>query len=356
VTPAPAPPAPQELVVTIRIVDGNGLELVWPAGDDWALLRGTQQIAMHTGTATAAPAPGRYRIQPVNTAVFEPIEFEVEAGRKTVITPASGTFEFEWAGQDFWKLMRGQTIVATVQGAGSRVVAPGHYRIETSGGEVFTPVEFDVAPGQTAKVGRSSGTFEFEWAGKDFWTLRRGPTVIATHQGADGRIVEPGRYRIEPSGDDVFEPIEFDVEAEKATKVERPSGRFDFEWAGKDFWALKRGRTHVATHAGSFERIVAPGHYRIEPSGDEVFEPIEFDVEAGKTTRIGRVSGVASIEYAQNTHWQLRRGRTHVATHAGSMDRVLAPGAYRIEPTGASKFKPVEFTVEAGKTTAVALK
>ena len=58
-------------------------------------------------------------------AVFPPVEFTVEPDRATVLTPPSGTFEFRWPGNEYWRLTRGEESVAVHNGSATRVVAPG---------------------------------------------------------------------------------------------------------------------------------------------------------------------------------------------------------------------------------------
>jgi hypothetical protein len=129
-----------------------------------------------------------------------------------------------------------------------------------------------------------SGAFEFQWAGKDYWKLYRGATMVTLHEGTARRVVEPGRYRIEPNSDAVFEPVELTVEQGKTTVVAVPSGTFELQWAGQDYWKLTRGGTPVAFQQGTVRRTVMPGTYRIEPNSEPSFEPVEFTVEEGRHT------------------------------------------------------------------------
>ena len=271
---------------SVRSVEGEGFEFQWAGKDLWILYEGDQHRALKQGTAGAVVPPGRYRIAPNSDPVFEPVEFVVEAGRKTVIAPSSGSFEFQWAGKDLWNVYRGEKQVALHQGTATRVVAPGRYRIAPNSDPVFEPVEFVVEADQKTLMAPPSGSFEFQWAGKDLWNVYRGEKQVALHQGTATRVVAPGRYRIAPNSDPVFESVEFVVEAGQKAVIAPPSGTFEFQWAGKDLWNVYRGDKQVALHQGTATRVVAPGRYRIAPNSGAAFAPVEFTVEPGQKTTV----------------------------------------------------------------------
>jgi hypothetical protein len=280
---SPASPSSAEIL----LVDGNGFEFQWAADDYWALQRGTERIDIRHGTAGGPVAPGGYRIVPNGDPVFQPIDFTVQDGRKTVVRQPSGSFEFQWdADNDYWVLSRGKERVAVHHGIATRVVMPGAYRIAPNGDEVFEPVEFTVTEGQKTVVKQPSGTFEFQWEGDDdYWVLSRGKQRVATHHGTAGRVVMPGAYRIAPNSDGIFAPIDFTVTEGQKTVVKRPSGSFEFQWEGTgDYWVLYRGQERVATHHGTAGRVVAPGAYRIAPNSGTPFTPVEFTVVEGRKT------------------------------------------------------------------------
>ncbi len=138
----------------VRIVpsqDGeSGLEFQWPGGDLWTLFRGEQKMGLHSGSHTRVLSPGRYRIAP-NEPIFDPIEFSLDAGKKTLLAPPAGTFEFQWPGGDLWTLFRGEQKMGLHSGSHTRVLSPGRYRIAPRE-PVFSPVEFTVTAGSRAVV------------------------------------------------------------------------------------------------------------------------------------------------------------------------------------------------------------
>jgi hypothetical protein len=190
----------------IRLVEGEGLELQWPASDLWTLYRGNEKIALHVGSWSGRVEPGRYRIVP-SVAVFPPLELGVETRRKTVVRPAAGRFELQWAGPDLWTLYRGDQKLALHSGTHGRVLAPGAYRIVPAD-PVFEPVDFTLADRDDKRFRPPAGRFELQWRGQDLWTLYRGNHKLAVHSGTHGRVLAPGAYRIVPS-QPVFQPIEF---------------------------------------------------------------------------------------------------------------------------------------------------
>jgi len=284
--PAGAASAANAAGAEIALVDGRGYEFQWDGDDYWVLFRGKERVATEHGTAGGEVTPGAYRIAPSSEAVFEPIEFTVTAGRKTVVKRPSGSFEFQWdADEDYWVLFRGKERVATHHGIAGRVVIPGTYRIAPNSEAVFEPIEFAVTAGRKTVVKRPSGSFEFQWdADEDYWVLFRGKQRVTTLHGTAGRVIMPGTYRIAPNSDAVFEPIEFTVTEGQKTVVKRPSGRFEFQWKGDDYWVLFRGKERVATHHGTAGRVVIPGTYRIAPNSGTPFKPVEFTVVEGRQT------------------------------------------------------------------------
>jgi hypothetical protein len=134
-------------------------------------------------------------------------------------------------------------------------------------------------------VKRPSGSFEFQWDGEDdYWALYRGKERVAIHHGTSGRVVMPGAYRIAPNSEAVFEPIEFTVAEGQKTVVKRPSGTFEFQWDGDDYWVLYRGKERVASHHGTAGRAIMPGAYRIAPNSGTPFKPVDFTVSEGRKT------------------------------------------------------------------------
>jgi hypothetical protein len=219
--------APVEFTVeeghkTVVAQPSGTVEFQWSGDDYWALFRGKERVATHHGTADRVVTPGAYRIVPNSDDVFEPIELTVTEGRKTVVKRPSGTFEFQWEADDYWVLYRGKQRVATHHGTAGRVVTPGAYRIVPNSDEVFEPIEFAVAEGQTTVVKRPSGTFEFQWDADDYWVLYRGKQRVATHRGTAARVVTPGAYRIVPNTGTPFKPVEFVVVEGRKTVV-RPT-------------------------------------------------------------------------------------------------------------------------------------
>ena len=192
----------------IKLVEGQGFELQWPGQDLWTLYRGSEKLEVHSGSSSGGVGPGRYRIVP-DDAVFEPVEFAVEKGTKTLIRPAAGQFELQWAGPDLWTLFRGDKQIAVHSGTRGRVLSPGAYRIVPSD-PVFDPIEFSLADGENKLLKPPAGQFELQWAGPDLWTLFRGDKQIAVHSGTRSRVLSPGAYRIVPS-QPVFKPIDFKV-------------------------------------------------------------------------------------------------------------------------------------------------
>jgi hypothetical protein len=167
----------------IELAAGEGFEFKWPAEDSWKLQRGEEQVSIHSGTDGAAVPPGTYRIVALSDPVFEPVEFVVRAGRKTLVSVPAGRVELTWAGKDYWKILRGETMVGLHQGTARRVVAPGQYRIVPNSEAVFEPVELKVEPGKTTVVNVPSGTFELQWAGRDYWKLILSGTPVTVLQG-----------------------------------------------------------------------------------------------------------------------------------------------------------------------------
>ena len=272
---------------TVVTRPSGSFEFQWEGDDDyWALYRGKQRVATHHGTLGRVVMPGAYRIAPNSEPVFEPIEFTVVEGQKATVKRPSGSFEFQWDGEDdYWALYRGKERVATHHGTSGRVVMPGAYRIAPNSEPVFEPIEFTVVEGQKATVKRPSGSFEFQWDGEDdYWALYRGKERVATHHGTSGRVVMPGAYRIAPNSEAVFEPIEFTVAEGQKTVVKRPSGTFEFQWDGDDYWVLYRGKERVATHHGTAGRAIMPGAYRIAPNSGTPFKPVDFTVSEGQKT------------------------------------------------------------------------
>jgi hypothetical protein len=149
---------------------------------------------------------------------------------------------------------------------------------------VFEPIEFAVEPGKKTVLKPPSGTVEFQWPADDLWILSRGEQRVALHSGTASRVVAPGRYRIAPNSDPVFEPLEFAVEDGMKTVLKPPSGTIQFQWPANDLWILSRGEQRVALGSGTARRFVAPGRYRIAPNSGNSFRPVEFTVTAGKET------------------------------------------------------------------------
>ena len=94
----------------------------------------------------------------------------------------------------------------------------------------------------------------------------------------------PGDYRIAPNSEPIFEPIDFAVAEGQKTVVKRPSGSFEFQWSGEDYWVLHRGKEQVAVHHGTAGRVLAPGAYRIVPNSGTPFPPVDFTVSEGRKT------------------------------------------------------------------------
>ncbi|HET7745654.1 MAG TPA: serine/threonine-protein kinase [Vicinamibacteria bacterium] len=266
----------------VEYVDGEGLEFRWPGADYWVVMRGEERLVTHQRTATAKVAPGTYTIVPNSGAPFEPVQVVVKAGRKAVLTLPAGRLEVRWAGKDFWKLLRGGEQVALLQGTATSTVIAGRYRIEPHSDQVFEPQEVTVGESGTTTAEIPSGTLDLRWAGKDYWKILRGGEQVALQHGTARRLLSPGRYRVEPHSEPVFEPLEFEVRAGETSVVAPPAGTLEVRWTGKGVWRLVRGDATMYV-AGSATRVVAPGAYRIEPSGTE-FSAVEFTVEEGRTT------------------------------------------------------------------------
>lgn len=262
----------------------GSFEFQWPAGTLWDFYRGETLVGYESGTAARFVAPGKYRIAPRLAPLFEPIEFTVSNGQKTVLKPPAGSFEFTWPAGDLWDFYRGETLIGFQNGPTARFVAPGNYRVAPKFAAVFEPIGFSVVEGQKTVLDAPSGTFEFQWKGDDLWDLYRGETLIDYSGGAKTRAVMPGKYRIAPKFSPVFEPIEFTVAAGQRTSVKRPSGSFEFQWKGDELWDVYRGETLIASDTGAKTRVVMAGTYRIAPRNKPVFRPVTFTVREDQKT------------------------------------------------------------------------
>lgn len=204
---------------TIRHVEGEGLEFRWPGTDLWTLSRGGERVALHSGSASRAVAPGRYRIEPNTDPVFAPVEFEVRAGSRTVVAPLAGNVDFRWPGSDLWVLWRGDRRVALASGSAIRFLAPGRYRIAPNTDAVFEPEEFEVRAGEKTLVAPPAGSFELRGPSK-LWTLYRGDVTVALVPGGASRVVAAGRYRLGGSNRAQPPDAEFEVKAGAKTVVD----------------------------------------------------------------------------------------------------------------------------------------
>ena len=136
---------------TTKIETGGILEFNWPGNDFWQIYRGKQLVAEHMGPGKQALQAGTYTIKATNGPVFSPFEVSIKSGSTTKIE-TGGILEFNWPGNDFWQIYRGEQPVAEHMGSGKQALQAGTYTIKATNGPVFSPFEVQIRDGGKTKV------------------------------------------------------------------------------------------------------------------------------------------------------------------------------------------------------------
>ena len=172
-------------------------------------------------------------------------------------------------------------------GAGTAVLQAGRYLVRPSSRQAFVPFEITVQAGVTRRADAQGGVFQFDWPGKDCWTVSRADVVATTSCGAGKRALQAGTYRVKPSSSLVFAPFDVSIRHGETTRTDAIAGVLDFRWPGRDCWKVYRGETQVASGCGPGRQARQAGSYRIEPSSSRAFEPVTFELQRGGTTAVG---------------------------------------------------------------------
>ena len=142
---------------------------------------------------------------------------KVEVKKISISKP--GTLVFNWVGDDFWEIYRGETRINNHHGTGKQELQAGTYTIKPQFAPVFEPFDVTIEAGETTTV-TLGGTLVFNWVGDDFWEIYRGETLVNNHNGKDKQGLQAGTYIIRPQFDPVFEPFEITIEDGQTLIVE----------------------------------------------------------------------------------------------------------------------------------------
>lgn len=212
---------------TATIEPGGQFEFEWAGSECWTVYRDKKEVRNGCGSDVVALVPGTYLVKP-SGKVLEPFEITIEAGKTTTVKRPSGTFDFQWPGDECWSVYRRNESIGDGCGSVQLVLTPGTYRVETMQ-NVFAPFEIAIEAGKTLSIKKTVGNIEIKWEYNSCWTLQRQQDDIMTSCGNDTTHItlEPGAYKFVPDQSSGLSAMDVTIHAEKTTTIVASGGKIE---------------------------------------------------------------------------------------------------------------------------------
>ena len=197
-------------------------------------------------------------------------------------------------------------------------------------------------------AGVTGGSLDFQWPGRDCWSVYRGDEKAAGSCGSAQQALQPGRYTVKDAFGVVFSPLDVTIRPGAATRVQM-GGIFDFKWPGHDCWTIYRGDEKVAGGCGAGQQALQGGRYTIKDAFGVVFNPFEVSIRNGATTSL-QMGGVFDFKWPGRDCWTVFRGDTKAAGGCGAGQQALQAGRYTVKDAFGAAFSPFEIIVKDNTT------
>ncbi len=199
----------------------------WAGSECWTVYRDKEEVRNGCGSDTLSLIPGTYLVKP-SGKVLEPFEITIEAGKTTTVERPSGTFDFQWPGNECWSVYRKNETIGDGCGSAQLILTPGTYRIETMQ-NVFAPFDIAIEAGKTATVKKATGQLEVKWENDSCWTLQRQQDDVISSCGNDTTTItlEPGAYKFVPDQSANMGAMDVAIQEQKTTTVLVSGGKIE---------------------------------------------------------------------------------------------------------------------------------
>jgi hypothetical protein len=128
----------------------------------------------------------------------------------------------------------------------------------------------------------------------------------------------------------------------------------EFQWPGKDCWAIFRGGEEVTHHCGTSKQALGAGRYTIKGKYNPVFVPFDVDIKPDTPARISQ-GGVFEFAWPGKDCWAIFRGGEEVTHQCGTQNQALGAGRYTIKGKYNPVFTPFTVDVKDGSLTRMAI-